>query len=329
MKTLSQNKSSLFLTTLLLGLAACTPQNQQHTNNLKGANGVINGVPVEETDVLAKSTVYLQTIHLDDKGNTLGGGSCTATLIAENLLVTAAHCVPGPQDKNHRMVVAFKRDLEAATQADLRLVKNFVAHPSYNSAIEDQAPLAGDSSSQGTEEGASSGEDTPSDNAFDIAFVSFVGTIPKGYAPAKILMDTLKLTANAEVTVSGYGLTKWEGDLQESSTILRKGPAIFLGFANPYEAVLDQSQNKTGGGACKGDSGGPASIVVNGEEYVWGVTSRGGNPDDETKPCNGLVIYTNIASHEQFMKVSTDMLLTDLNESQTPSTGLPTQAAAN
>ena len=296
----NQNVLNLLASVLVLGLAACSPKSQnQNTNSVAGMNGVINGIPVEATDALAKSTVFLYVGQQDDKGQPIGGFGCTGTIIAENLIVTAGHCVPDPELKNFRFVIGFNRDLDKVQKEEVREVKNFIAHPFY-------------------------GKEKSADDMYDIALVSFEGTIPAGYAPAKLLEDNSKLTENAVVTVSGYGLVKREGDVMEPSQILRKGPAIFLGFGTANEAYLEQSQNKTGGGACSGDSGGPSSNNLEGTEYVWGVASRVGNPDDPTKPCNGMVIYTSIASQKYFLDLAKGVLLSEI----TPEIGKSVAEAA-
>ena len=55
--------------------------------------------------------------------------------------------------------------------------------------------------------------------------------------------------------------------------------------------------DQTGGvGSCSGDSGGPAFLKVNGQELLWGVTSRG----DQT--CAQVGIYTMISPYMSFIK---------------------------
>lgn len=288
--------ATLSLTSSLL--LACSPKAAHQVETLEQSNGVIDGAPVEVTDSLATSTVFLQVVILNEQNKPAGAFGCTGTLIAPNLVVTAAHCVPDKETKNFRFAIGFNRNLEAIQPSEVRAVKKFIPHSGY-------------------------GQEGANGNTSDIALISFEGSIPKGFAPAKVLVDSSKLKENAPVTVSGYGLIKWErgqdantvenNDIKESSTILRKGPAIFLGFMNENEAVLDQSQNKKGGGACSGDSGGPATVVLDQVEYVWGVASRVANPDDHTKPCNGFSIYTSISTHAEFLSTASRQLLEDLN----------------
>ncbi|MNL53231.1 Trypsin [compost metagenome] len=67
-------------------------------------------------------------------------------------------------------------------------------------------------------------------------------------------------------------------------------------FFGASEVLVNQ---KEGQGACRGDSGGPAFLEINGEYFLWGITSRG--VVDTQRLCNAFAAYTNLFAHSTWM----------------------------
>ncbi|RYZ69125.1 MAG: trypsin-like serine protease, partial [Proteobacteria bacterium] len=60
-----------------------------HSNNVR-TSGIVGGMLVSESTEIRASTVLLMQIQ----SSGAVGGVCTGTLIAEDMVLTAAHCAP-------------------------------------------------------------------------------------------------------------------------------------------------------------------------------------------------------------------------------------------
>lgn len=258
---------------VVLGLAgamtACAPQN---TNSVAGnGSSIIGGTVVETSDVISKSTVAIVASVVDAKGEE-GQFVCTGSLIADNVVLTAGHCVPEVKEgEKAAMYVVFTTDLNKLSREQIRNVNKVVVHPKYGQEAEDGS------------------------DANDIALIRFAGTKAAGYQVAKFLSDESLLTDGATVTLAGYGLT--DGVNKTGDNLLRKTDVTILEHFGKTEVALDQSQGK---GACHGDSGGPAFLNVAGVEYVWGITSRGIGKDGKDD-CSLFSLYTKVKAHQTFV----------------------------
>ncbi len=326
-------KQSLTLKSLLLvGVltsAACTPT-QKGVVGLENQTGIIGGEAVKSTDPIASSTVSLVAMVETEDGQQAEFG-CTGSIIAKNLVLTAAHCIPGKEYKRVAIAIVFHTDMQKASRAVVRYVDTYLSHPEYG---------AGDKRLQATierlkKEGNPTGEgvtltdlEQGADNN-DIAVVRFQGGLPEGYKVAPILADESVLTAGKSVTLAGYGLTEvvktkvdpktypdFEKAVKEhvvqchyvsgdcftlenkNENILKKTDVTVIAPFGETEMDLDQTKGK---GACHGDSGGPALVEVEGIQYVWGITSRGtgqGGIDD----CSEIATYTKVKPHAGFIQ---------------------------
>lgn len=222
---------------------------------------IVGGSSVAASDPVAKVTAALESRL---------GWICTGTIVASDILITAAHCVDGAPST---LLVTFARDVRSA-----RAVRRQVI--SYRTA---------DAWNNGNVSGADQG---------DIAVVRFRGGLPAGYQAATLLPATGKLAQLAKdqaVTLAGYGVTGMSP--QTGSGLLRKVTVKIAGFLGRTEVVLDQRQGK---GACHGDSGGPAFVSSGGKLYAWGVTNRG-YPDFAPDDCKQMSVYTNINAYRPWI----------------------------
>ena len=229
--------------------------------------GIIGGQEVPNTSPLAKVVVALY--------NTGGGGLCTGTLLGNNFVLTAAHCLP--QDPT-KLVVIFNTRL-VAEQGRVLPVDGAAVAPGWGRS----------------EHGRDLG---------DIALLHYRGQTPPDYGSVEILpQNRQSILRNGNLMLlAGYGAS--DGVAQTGSGILRQvsariGDAAF----GRTEILIDQRDGK---GACNGDSGGPAFTAIGGKFYVWGVTSRG----DEQCQIGG--VYTNASQYIPWLNESAGRILREI-----------------
>ncbi|KAF0701656.1 Aste57867_7914 [Aphanomyces stellatus] len=172
---------------------------------------------------------------------------CGASLIAPTFLLTAAHCVD-----EYVKYVDLGAHYAASYPADRAVeIIDRRFHPRY----------------------------TPTSRSYDLAIVEI--KTPSPHAPVKLLWDDDPEVNGAGVsaTARGFGVTNastvtYRGYLMETTVIICSNPICeqILGSA------ISDSMLCAGGGrfdTCRGDGGGPLTVIKDGEEYITGVTSWG------------------------------------------------------
>jgi secreted trypsin-like serine protease len=220
------------------------------------SSNIIGGQIVPAHDFIAQSVVALVSASAASES------LCTASLVASDLAITAAHCVRDQaRAPRAQMILVFGNNIRATGNV-IRTVDRAEVPSQWN-------PL-------------SHGDDTS-----DVALLHFPGGLPNGYVVSDLLPFDYELVAGQTVILAGYGIN--DSSANSGEGVLRKTAVTVI---NPRysasEVELDQSH---GGGACHGDSGGPAYVVLNGHPYLFGITSRGGGA------CNEDVIYSQISSY--------------------------------
>ena len=257
------NTNRLFtLAALLTSMGAC-----RTTSMDTSAAKIVGGAPLTAENPGDRSTV---AVHLSF-------GDCTGTLISDDLIVTAAHClspISPPQNIRFESV--------AHPTPVTRPITAFKAHPDFVDEFN-----------------------------FDIGWVKFSGGLPPGAAPAPILPDVSSLTEGTPLVLVGYGLTGDPGATNTAGHKLTATTTVHRVLETNLARGLLLTGPTPGKGACFGDSGGPGYVSVGGQWYVAGAV-RGnavGFEGEYNVPvsgnCNeGIATYTLLTRHRAWLAAS-------------------------
>ena len=293
MELLKSVKVAMVVSGLALTAACGQKADNTMATTANTQNGIIGGTDVQAGEPIAKSTVLLQFFTQNAKGEVSGGG-CTGTLLRQDIVLTAAHCVPQAEEGSRvAMVAVFAVSETLATKENVTPVTISFVHPSWG---KETAKVEVDVAVKGVEQKATQ-EDETDPNSNDFAILKLKTPAPAGYVPAKILMDeTPLLKEGVEVVIAGYGLND---DIKKTGDgHLKKAKSHVLALYGDSELVTDQSRGQS---VCSGDSGGPAFLEVNGQLYLWGVASRVGNPSNREAYCSGVAIHGRVVPQAQFI----------------------------
>ncbi|RHY74345.1 hypothetical protein DYB28_011005 [Aphanomyces astaci] len=207
------------------------------TANMRVVNGT--GVP------FGKYT-YVTSLRENEHFGTF----CGASLVAPKILVTAAHCAETPWARYASIGSHYSAGDDDGER--IKIVKRTL-HPKYNKATR-----------------------------FDYDVAVFELETASTFPPVKLNWDEDQFTAPGAVSwARGFGSIYFDGP--DSPVLLEADVAIWEN--SKCHAAVNDTPNKwnvtssmiCAGGAdkdtCNGDSGGPLTVVRNGEEYLVGVTS--------------------------------------------------------
>lgn len=224
---------------------------------------VVGGEPAEADD-------YPSTVALMGPGP--GGKwepSCTGTLVAPTVVVTAAHCLQdwwgNPIPASQVRVVYGYTEPESAPTSALRAVSTAKSHPDYNPWAATDADGMGKTN--------------------DIGIVVLTAPVDNGIVtpilPASDVDSTL--VAGTDVHVVGYGVNNLS---TQEGGILYKAVTPYIRHIQ-WEMLAGSPGNPD---SCNGDSGGPAFVMDGSTLFLAGVTSRAWKKT--TVQCGDGGIYT-------------------------------------
>ncbi len=194
-----------------------------------------NGWQIPANNSLSRSIALLKT----------STGSCTATFISKNFLLTASHCTYRSQASSSKVQV---RDTNGTWYS--ASVKRLITHPQFVL------------------------QKTESSGTFvknDIALIEISGSFPFAITPIAIGNTNEYLNQEAQVRIYGYGKYSNLG----GSGTLRWGymqalvePLVLFYGDKGLSMVPEDDQ-----ALCPGDSGGPVMKISNSRRYLIGVNS--------------------------------------------------------
>lgn len=274
-------KTSLTLASLALLATACHSSGSAERSNsslhIVGGSRVTNDSPA-----------YTSTVALVASGSSI---FCTGTLVADNLVVTAAHCLE--DIKNPSDFKVFFGDVvtsDAGTKIDVAEFQTFKPEGS---------------------------KFFPN---FDIAWVKLAAPAPAPYAPIEVLRDPHRLEASSPVHLAGFGKTASNCNAQNDAGCV--GEKLMVDSV--LKDYLDTSRYfnllrvgpTPNSGACNGDSGGPAYVRLGERWYLVGATN-GGNfvltPEMFTniaRSCEaGVQVYTFVGGYVDWLEETSGVTL--------------------
>lgn len=263
-------------------LVGCSPQVKNKNepavdSQIKiNGDGIIGGTDINAEDKMVDSIVAVYDQYT--------GQLCTGSLLPNNLVITAAHCI-GPFTE--AMFVFF--DVKIDKDSPRLPVDKVEISPYWET------------------------RQSENKNTGDIALLHFQGTAPARYKPATFLPTAAQklLVPGTAVMLAGFGISN--GVEQTGAGILRvTSVKIWDHKYSASEIALDQTQ---GTGACHGDSGGPAYVQLGGKLYLWGVTSRG--VDDAANDCSKYAAYTNALFYKTWLNRMANKLSASLVNPET------------
>lgn len=199
---------------------------------------IVGGDDVSADDIVARSTVLV-------RGKLLRSSfTCTGTIIGEDLVLTAGHCLGAPGYAE--LTVYFRIDRDGAGPAIP--VRAQVRPDDYNTR-DHFNPWN------------------------DVALLRLSQKVPSGYQPVPLLEDPSQLADGAPVLLAGYGISVpvSSNPSNEGEGRLRKvRQKIVQAHYNPTEMLVDIH----GHGPCFGDSGGPAYFETPQGLVLAGVVSH-------------------------------------------------------
>lgn len=202
-------------------------------------HGIIGGQPTEDWPAVGAYAI--------DGGY---GGMCTGTLVAPDIVLTAAHCAEGAGDNDSFILAA---DIDNAYLSDLRSVSEVMVHPGYDGDAYHTHDVALLRLSQEQD---------------DLDFIPvYTGDMDASWQ-------------GTWLHFVGYGSNTYYGG---PGAGLKRETDVEVYEVYSHEVATYTEDTNT----CSGDSGGPAFVDIDGRWYVAAVVSAGFALEQGQDSCSG------------------------------------------
>ncbi len=199
------------------------------------------------------------------------GNFCSGTMIAPNIALTAAHCVPS--GATYKIV-----EYDAQRTPQLRDITQVATHPQFNL----QTMLAHRATA-------------------DVALLRLANPVAAARQPPAVGAPLMPISAGGRFVVAGIGVSV-RGD-GKSGGIVRAANLVATGRpGNLQIRLVDPTGEgkREGLGACTGDSGGPVFEDQQGRAVVIGVVSWSTGPNG-TAGCGGMTGVTPLSLYRDWI----------------------------
>lgn len=253
--------SILLAATLIVG---CDHKEETSGGAFCGGDGIVGGKSVGTGDYMATKAVMVLARINDREANL-----CTGTLIARNVVITAAHCLLG--SKSARVVFDVDPGCNSSFNPNTQSinVRRSVVHPKYLESVK---------------------------GLNDLAMLKLETSAPSNYEVIPLYDGTSELSSQ-RVTYAGYGRTTESGSFRQSLRSVVKNYTGTIFYAKNSNLVTSQTNGK---GICQGDSGGPVFFEVNNRMHLAGVNSVVLGKSD-SKICRGASEAMYIPAHMKWI----------------------------
>lgn len=220
---------------------------------------LIGAAEVQPGDEFAQSTVAL---YYNDPGQDSGyqlQQFCSGTLVAPNIVLTAAHCLVDFATQLHTTAdhianntrVGFGLSVGSDTDSngvEFQDVKTYAVHPDYvNGSVSNVRQAMS-----------------------DVAVLKLRRNAPSSAVPAKLITDGSLVQSGVSVTVEGFGYTSIN-PVERATAMNRLSFVIGSPHFNPTQFVVGGTATMS---LCHGDSGSPAYLkLADGSYGILGVAS--------------------------------------------------------
>lgn len=289
---------AFFILTAAALLSSCAPKSQSappsylNSNEVENSN-ILGGLLADSNFQKSNGIVQLKIFSL------MGEATCTGSLIARDVVLTAAHCIADEALRGVAVLFALN-DGQQLTEDQIIYASGAAIHPDF-------APT-----------------DDKSKVWNDIAVLKLEKAAPTDFQLAKLPdLETIKqLTQGSKLTLAGFGITNavirkvviGKNGKQQVVDLPGRGSGTLRKVSNIAVTNLTSDQKeisfdqKNLRGACHGDSGGPALLKLQDGSFIQvGVTSRGTN---QLGNCNEGAIYTGVFGQLEWLKLAVEQLNT-------------------
>ncbi|KAJ2710294.1 hypothetical protein H4R19_003816 [Coemansia spiralis] len=289
-----------------MALASTTPTQEQilKTMTLDGKTvalpRIVGGKPAADNEF--KFAAYLRL------RSATGTMMCTGSLIAPNVVLTAAHCTvdrTGQQFEAKNVDVVFSHTAPTDSKPGATYgVKQMFTNPQFRASTLSN----------------------------DLALLVLNTAVPKEVAvPVKIY--TGAYSTDTPIIAAGYGITKPDSTSSAAPRLMQVALGVgsdafcaknAFGYDHEYQICTNGAAGKD---TCQGDSGGPLTTTIgpNGEQALLGVTSFAPVTDSNPQGLCGVAgssgFYVRAAAYMDWIQAATDLKSSDIVVSgKTPST---------